>query len=216
MAATLSEGFLLLALDDRRGSFGRLVDYGLAGTALRELAEVGRIAIDDYGFSVTDTQPTEDEALDSVLATVAVTDQGHALQYWVRELGQRAPIRPMLLERLVSTGILCREGVSRRARYPAQNTGPEAETIQRLRAVLLDGAVPDASSTTLIGMLRTCLLMGAVLAWGERRRARGRIQELALADPIAGAAERAVTADEMVRARFADPQALRGRYSRSR
>jgi golgi phosphoprotein 3 len=207
---TLSEEFLLLALDSKRGVARMLVDYGLAGAVLRELTEAQRIRIEGCRFSVRDDRPTGDAALDGVLATLAHTDRCRALRYWVRELAQEGTIRPLILERLADAGVACRDerapfGATRGGRGARGCAGPAADVVQRIRAVLLDEASADAPTVTLIGMLEACLLMGTVLTRGEHRRAKRRILELVESDPIARAADAVVAGGEVVRSGAPEP-----------
>jgi golgi phosphoprotein 3 len=207
---TLSEDFFSLALASRRGAPCRLVDYALAATALRELAECGRIRIDGCRFAVLDDRPTGDAALDGALSALAHTDRCCSLRYWVRELGQAAAIRPALHARLEDPGAVCREAqgpswASRRACASPSDTGPRAEAVKRLRAVLLDGAAADASTVTLVGMLKACRLVGTVLTRGDQRRAKHRIHELVESDPISRAAEAVVADVEVVKSEHLRP-----------
>lgn len=208
---TPSEEFLLLALEGKRGVPCPLVDYGLAGLALRELAERGRIRIDGCRFAVVSERSTGDEALDGALSAFAHTEWCHALRYWVRELGQAATARPALLARLTDAGAMRGDEHApgwppRRSSGSRHGAGPHAEATARVRAVLLDGAAADAPTTTLIGMLAACRLLGGVLTRGEQRRAKRRIRELTESDPISRAAAAVVADVEIVKRGAPEPR----------
>lgn len=196
MALSLAEEFLLLALDDEKGSFATWTDYGVAGAILVDLLDRSRLHIEDRKVVPLASGGTDDEVLDRALSVVSGSAKPRPVMHWAAALASQCEARPALIARLVSAGLLREEQhrflrVFPYSRYPSADTGPEAEIVARLRAVLLDGASPDARSAALISLLKSCYLLGAIATGAEQKAAKRRIHELSQADaggPAVGSA----------------------------
>lgn len=110
----LAEELLLLAHDPARGRplhHARYLRWGLAGAALAELEQAGRIAEERGGrIAVVNPLPPGDPVLDGALAALpapAKQRRGVAAQRWVRHSGR--PVQELCLRRLVERGALRRE-----------------------------------------------------------------------------------------------------------
>jgi len=93
---TLPEELLLLALEPARGRFlnnARYLRYGLAGAALADKEEAGRITVGGGDrITVTHPLPLGDPVLDGALAALPGPDKrgrGIKAERWVRRAGAR-------------------------------------------------------------------------------------------------------------------------------
>lgn len=200
---TLAEEYLLLALDDDKGSFAAWVGHGLAGAMLVDLIDRGRLALEGKTVTVVETAATGDDALDQALALLAAAHRPQTLATWVLQLAARGEFRQALTDRLVGAGVLRREEhrflrIFPYSRYPEQQHGPEGEIIARLRSVLLAGAEMDVRAAALIALLDSSFLLRAVVDDAERNSARERIAEArdraVVGDAIAAALDECASA----------------------
>jgi len=194
----LAEEFLLLSLDDEKGSLGGWVDYGLAAAVLIELGQQGRIGVDDGHVVVRGGDPTGDEVLDRAMRVIAGSRKPRTVLDWATHFGTEGEAKRALLQRLVAAGILREEQrrflrVFPYKRYPTEQPGPEHEVVERVRAVLLSSAAPDPPTRALIGLLRTCQVMGSVLDDDEHETVNQRLAEVCELDPTADGLVAAVT-----------------------
>ena len=204
---TLSEQLLLLGLDDEKGgvsfSASMALPYGLAGATLMELILRGRLTTEDGKLVVTDPSPTGDDLLDEATAVIGSANRPRDAKHWVSNLNGKLKRHERRLEdRLVSRGVLRRD--ERKLlwlipdnRYPTVDPGPEADVRQRIRAVLLQDAEPDARTAVLISLAKACEVLDPLLASDERRAAKQRIKEITEGEVLGRAVGDAV-ADQTV------------------
>lgn len=180
-ALTLAEEIVLLALDDESGRpvgrAGMAPDRALAGALLMELALAGRVDTDQDRLWVVDTTPMGDAALDAALARLAAPGAPGDARGAIPLLARDAPAaRGSILGRLVQRGILRR--VEDRLlwllpdrRYPKPAGRAEVtEARARLRALLLEEAIPSPHDALLLGLVRAAGLLPLILTAEELSR----------------------------------------------
>jgi len=178
---SLAEEIVLLSLDDATGRpvgrTGMAPDLALAGALLMDLALAGRIDTDGDRVLLLDPTPTGDAVADACLARLAAPgapiDARGLLPLLARDAAQA---RTVLLARLVSSGVLKRvDGrvlfVFADRRFPkAPGRAEAADARARLRATLLDEAIPDPRDALLLGLARAAGLLPLVLSAEELAR----------------------------------------------
>lgn len=198
MPVTLPEEVLLLALDDVGGSVraGRpALDFGLAGGQLLELALAGRIDVVDKKVAVLNQTQLGDPDLDRVLWHIASSRRGRKPQDWVRVLHKR--VRTTYLSRLTARGLVRQErrrvlGLFPTTRYPAIDSAVEAETVTRLRSVLVDGAEPDPRTAALVSLLLATDMVKKLFPYADRGAVKRRAKEISEGEWAGAAVRQAV------------------------
>jgi len=157
------EDLLLLLLDDKTGTIageGTLY-YPLGGAVLVELALRGEVQPDDsrtlfngIRIAAVKGELPSDPLLRQAYEKVASKPRG--VQELVIEIG--TPLRGEVLDRLVQRGFIRKEsrrvlGLFNTTRMPAQRPDYEAELLERVRAVLVDGVEPDPRTAALVALL---------------------------------------------------------------
>ncbi|MFG2828811.1 GPP34 family phosphoprotein [Streptomyces sp. NPDC048434] len=202
---TLPEELLLLALDPVRGrslNHTKYLRYGLAGAALADLEEAGRIAVEGRDrITVTNPLPLGDPVLDGALAALpdpAKQRSGVKAQRWVRGAGR--PVQELCLRRLEERGALRRE--TRRAlglfpyeRFPAGAVDLIGPARDRFAAALGAG-FPDRRSRLIAALASATDLDRKLLLSREYRPVRREMKRLAREIWTAHAVQRAVRRDK--------------------
>jgi len=157
------EDLLLLLLDDETGAIageGTLY-YTLGGAVLVELALRGEVAPDDsrtmfngIRIGAVKGELPSDPLLREAYEKVAKKSRG--VQELLIDIG--SSLRGEVLDRLVERGFIRREtkkvlGIFPTTRMPAQRPEYEAQLLERVRSVLVDGAEPDARTGALAALL---------------------------------------------------------------
>ena len=157
------EDLLLLLLDDTTGTIageGTLY-YTLGGAVLVELALRGAVAPDEsrtlfngIRIGAVKGELPSDPLLREAYEKVAKKPRG--VQELLIDIG--SSLRGEVLDRLVERGFIRREkkkvlGVFPTTRMPAQRPEYEAQLLERVRSVLVDGAEPDARTGALAALL---------------------------------------------------------------
>lgn len=177
-ALTLAEEITLLSLDDETGRpvgrSGMAPDRALAGALLMQLALAGRVDTDRDQLILVDATPTGDVALDGALARLAAPDAPKDARGAIPLLARdAAEARGVILDRLVARGILRR--LDQRVlwilpdrRYPKTEGRAEVtEARARLRALLLQGEIPDPHDALLLGLARAAGLLPLIFSAAE-------------------------------------------------
>lgn len=187
----IAEDLLLLLLDDERGSLLTdpiNVDAGLAGAVLLELAQRGRVKVDEapgdpatHVVHVSDDSPTGDDLLDGALRLVGERDR--TATGVVEDLA--VGLRRKVLDRLAARGILTHEegrllGIFPRHRWPAHDDRHEMALRAGLRDSLVQGASPTERVAALIALLDAIGAEHRVLPFPgvSNRKLRARAAEL--------------------------------------
>jgi hypothetical protein len=157
------EDLLLLLLDDTSGTIageGTLY-YTLGGAVLVELALRGEVAPDDsrtmfngIRIGAVKGELPSDPLLREAYEKVAKKPRG--VQELLIDIG--SSLRGEVLDRLVERGFIRREkkkvlGIFPTTRMPAQRPEYEAQLLESVRSVLVDGAEPDARTGALAALL---------------------------------------------------------------
>lgn len=201
-----AEEIMLLMLDDDGKFVGvpdRLVRYGLAGGVLMDLALENRIDTDVDKLVLMDSNPLEDNLLDSVLADIAESSETHGARYWIEHVVDRADdIRETAIERLVERGILKKEEgqflwVFRARRYPVIDGTAEREVKLRIMEVLFSDKIPSPRDVVIINLAHACNLFKEILSARELAQAADRIDQVRKLDLIGQAMSRAISDIEM-------------------
>ncbi|WP_052402003.1 GOLPH3/VPS74 family protein [Muricoccus aerilatus] len=188
-AVSIPEEVLLLCLDDETGRPVDLpaaaMDLSLAGAVLMELALAGRLDSDLDRVFVANPAPLGDALLDPVLARIAARPTPQDSGQWMAELaGGAAALRTALLNRLVARGALRRVEARRLLflrdiRHPKADRAHSEAARARLRAVLLEGDIPEARDSLMVGLCRATGLVALLLSDEEAARAAPRIAAVA-------------------------------------
>ncbi|MFE1482572.1 GPP34 family phosphoprotein [Streptomyces fimicarius] len=159
------EDLTLLMMDDKSGAIageGTLY-YTLGGAVLVELGLGGHIAADenDQGLNgvkvhAVSSRTPSDPLLRAAQAKVGERVRG--VQTLLIEIGTGVVKRETVLDRLVERGMLRQEtkktlGLFRTTSTTVADTGYKKALVEKVRAVLIDGAEPDDRTAALTGML---------------------------------------------------------------
>jgi len=182
---TLPEELLLLVLDDDSGALlpvpQRTLDSALAGAALMELALQDRIDSDLENLWVTDSSPTGEPWLDSLLAEVSSVEGPVRSEQWIHRIStESGSLQEEVLQRLVDRRILKREErrilwMFESRRYPKIDGVEEREVKLRIMGVLFSEEIPDPRDVALISLVDACRLFEELLNPKELQRVRERI-----------------------------------------
>ncbi|WP_069386016.1 GOLPH3/VPS74 family protein [Cellulosimicrobium cellulans] len=153
----LVEDLMLLLLDDATGTIkgeGTL-HWTLGGAVLMDLALRGRVETDrERTVHAVPGPPLGDPLLGDAFERVA--KRPRYVGTVLAEIGP--PLRARVLDRLVERGLVRRErskllGFIPTTRMPPQDLAHEAALLERVRAVLEDGEMPDARTAALVAIL---------------------------------------------------------------
>ncbi|MFF0473758.1 GPP34 family phosphoprotein [Streptomyces sp. NPDC004284] len=162
MAITLAEEITLLSLDDESGAPRERPSaaWAVAGSILLDLALAGRVAVEAGRLRVADRTPTEvpllDERLRQIAEWTARKSSAPEVTEWLTR--DRGKALEAAIESLCARGLVREErhrvlGVLPVTLHPEADGAAERELGDRLRAVVLDGAEPDARTTGLIALI---------------------------------------------------------------
>jgi len=188
MEWTLVEGFLLLALDNRKGAF--LIDsialnHGLAGAVLMKLIILKRIRIEHRRVYVVDTSDTGSPLLNSMLDILAQSKKQRKVKQWVTRLAARLKKKKqMVIDRLVEEGVLKKQrtkilGFIPHTVYPTADTTREDALRSNMMAIIQGERQVDPKSLMLLSLLEATKLTRVLFSHRKHyRQARKRIREL--------------------------------------
>jgi len=195
---SIAEDLFLLALDEQKGivATSGVLQYGLVGAVLADLALANRLDLGDKKVVVLDTAPVNDPVLDAALAAIAKSPRNRRLVYWMDALNGKR-YRWQIPEGLVSKGVLRKEkkrflGIVPYDAYPSQSSLARYQVKHRLRAVLLAGEAPQLRDLVLLRLIEACWLMNRVFTGDERKLAARRLKEMSKKDAIGKAVARAI------------------------
>jgi len=188
MKLTLSEQLLLLALKDEKGTVvskaSMALDFGLAGALLLEMTVDERIDIQDGKLVIQNTTPSGDPLHDEVLAVLtAKGGELRPMKYWVPRLASKMrKLRHEIADRLVLSGILCREkkrilGIFPSVRYPTANPLPELEVREQLKRTVLAGTSPSMETRMILNLVKACDLSDEVFGKDKRKQVKEQFKE---------------------------------------
>lgn len=202
----IAEDLLLLLLDDDSGKLNHAsyLDTGIGGALLVELALGEHVeVVKGSGMWArakvhpTSSAPPQDPVLVEALQLVA--EKERTAQDLVGRLGKKR--REPLLARLGADGILRREegkvlGLFPSTRWPAVDSGHEADVRRKLGDALVHGVQPDERTAALVALLSSLDLAQKVVDTGglSGREVRKRAKEIADGDWAAKAVRDAIAA----------------------
>jgi hypothetical protein len=133
-----------------------VLDTGLAGAVLGELALTGRVHVDDdTNVLVRDQRPYGERVSDAALAEILKQREAHPVRAWVEYLRDHA--RTMVAPRLVHSGLVervqSRSMLKQVVRYPATDPLKAASAEARLRYMLDHPGNLDVQTATLAGLV---------------------------------------------------------------
>ncbi|MCY1141211.1 GPP34 family phosphoprotein [Actinoplanes sp. Pm04-4] len=150
------EDLMLLLLDDETGvpAAAGTLNYTLGGAVLVELALLGRVETDGNKVYAVGDGPLPDPLLQEAYDKVAEKPRG--AQTLLITIGSY--LYQPVIDRLLERGLIRREkkrvlGIIPMTRLPAADHEHEAGLRAGIRAVLIDGAEPDARTAALIALL---------------------------------------------------------------
>jgi len=198
----IAEMLLLTALDDKGrvpvGS-GALVQVGLTGALLADLAIDGGVAVADDGtVRAGDTRPG-DELLADVYDAVREHLQGRNVRHVIGGLSHHiGGSFDRVAGRLVHAGVLGRDRRSLRpARYPVFGTAARQAVMDQIRAAAAGEGPVSPQVAVVLALIGPCRLLERVAPDpGTRGEARRRIDRVTAQTPLAPGATRIV--DELI------------------
>lgn len=207
----LHHELLLLALHDRKGTvaFGRMLHVGMAGAAFAELTFEGRVTIRTelrgrrkarQRVEVVSARRVGEEILDAALERLASARRPQSPSKAISRVAHIKRFHGRVAQELARKGVVraTEEDVLlffRRKVYPTLDPGPERALVERIRAALEGGEVPDDRTALLIGIARPT---GTLRALYDRRELRALKSRIEAVSEMAGTSGEAV--DEAVRA----------------
>ncbi len=198
-----AEEILLMALDEQSGRLHplpeRALEFALAGAALADLVQLGRLGADTATLEIKNRAPTGDPVLDVALAALGKDDPQPSIQKALARVALQAePIKKLLFTELTSKGILKQRDenylwVLHERRYPTVDDREEREVRARIREIVLTpGLAPDARDVVLIGLMDACDLDSFVFTPEELTRHAERIRAICQQNAIVHALARAI------------------------
>jgi hypothetical protein len=189
---TLPEQFLLLALDDKKGTthygYGAvtLTRYGLVGAAIIELVLREKVEIRNGKLALMNNSYTGDKFLDEVIDGLKSSKKNMRAQHWMTFMGNEETIR-FTAESLVNKGILTVKkqkylGLFNITNYPRRNSAEKLGLIGKIRGVVLYNNKPETKLAALIGLINKCGLTKQILSKEERIKAKSRIKKIKIVD----------------------------------
>ncbi|GMA39876.1 GOLPH3/VPS74 family protein [Mobilicoccus caccae] len=151
----------------------------VAGAALADLAERGRLDCPGRTVKVLDATPTWHPVLDDLLGRISATRRGRTPWRWVFDSAR--PTTQAEREYLVSTGTLGSEedvvlGMLPRRRHPVIDTAAQQSVVDRVRDVVLAADASAAADATDADTRMLVSLLGT--AYHSRRTAAALFPEL--------------------------------------
>ncbi|MCB9848920.1 MAG: GPP34 family phosphoprotein [Phycisphaeraceae bacterium] len=198
------EAVLLLALRDETGeTLAGWWPYALGGACLAELLERGRVSIDQGRKSfvnVTNPAATRDAALDECLALIRDAKRRAQAPAWITRFGNRRTLRHTVARALCARGVLAEDEARvllffRKKVYPEINPNPERDLLRRLNDIALNSARRDDPwATRLVAIAQAGELLKRAMDKRDFKSARGRLDAMMEADPVAAFTHKAVEA----------------------
>jgi hypothetical protein len=197
---TLADELTLLAYDDNGSARvgAPVLDYGLAGAVLIELALADRIGMTNERVRVIDATPLGVDLLDKALARIASEDKPQTPKHWVSVLS--TDVRDHVLDGLAAAGVLRRETdkvlwVFPRTRYLPADGSPvpvETEIRQRLVVAITEEGPVLARTAAVVCLLRAIKYDDQIFADLPKDRVTTRLAGISNGDWAAEATKQAI------------------------
>ncbi len=203
---TLKEKFLLLCYQPKSGKPYSATYYyfGYIGSALLELAELGKIKTEGKMLKLVDSKPTGDQALDLMIEYMAKAGKEKKTAYWMRkftELGIKRKIRLMILEQLVHKRILSEKDarallIFKYKKYPARESRTRNELIRSVKSLVLRNRESDKDVKLLAVLIGATRMTGRFFEKEDRKQARRKIKIMMKDSKVAGIVNETVASVE--------------------
>ena len=187
MELNLVDKFILLALDDDKGTFARepfALTYGLAGAILLELSFKEYISIVDKKVVLRSHKRIGDPFLDTCLENLAKSKRNKSLSYWIQSFGNKErSLKKEILDKLIRKGILSKREekflwVFNNDKFPTVNSKPENALRKRLFEILEQHSKPEVDELMLISLIDTCKLNRFVYGKERAKKIKDRIKDV--------------------------------------
>lgn len=184
-ARPLADEFFLVGHDQYTGKAqvsDAVLDTGLAGAMLGELALSGRLLIsEEMLVTVQDARPTGDRMTDTTVSEIVKQRDVYAVRQWVEYLRDHA--RELVGQRLVEAGLVdqvrSRGMLKQTVRFPARDPLKAAAPEARLR-FMLDRPSDLDEPTALLASLVDAAGLEYVLGVGSNRRIRDELAQMTM------------------------------------
>ncbi len=189
MNYNLTEKFILLALDPKKGKF--LIDtmslnYGIAGAILLELSELNKISVINKRLVLSDKKLSGNFVIDESIKLINSSGKNRKTKYWVYKLGNKvSKFKKSILKDLNTKRIIKIEkktyvwGLFKVYRYPFITVGAIEDTKSKLKGIVLKNEKPDIDNLLLLSLMNSCKLTRVLFTDKKQHRiARKKIKEL--------------------------------------
>ena len=187
MELNLVDKFLLLALDDDKGTFISepfAMTYGLAGAILLELSLLERISIENKKVVLKSSKRIGDSLLNTYLELITNSKKNRSLMHWVQTFGNKErAIKKEILDKLILKGVLTKREkkflwVFNNDKFPTVNSKPENTLRKRLYEIIEHGKTPTADDLMLISLIDTCRMNRSVYGKERAKKSKDAIKNL--------------------------------------
>lgn len=188
---TLPEQFLLLALDDKKGTIrngaAKLTQHGLVGAAILELALREKVEISNGKLALVNNSYTGDKFLDKVIDNLKNAKTNMKVKEWIILIGVIEDTISFTAEGLVNKRKLMAKkrkifGLFSITDYSGLNSGAKLGIIGKIRGVVLYNNKPETKLAALIGLVNKCGLNNQIFSKEERIKAKSKIKKIKIVD----------------------------------
>ena len=187
MTLNLIDELLLLALDDKKGTFisdSFSFAYGISGAIMLELILENRIEVCNQKVCVKDKTTTGEKILDDYLELIIQSKKERALKEWIQIFGEKAGrIIKETIEKLIEKGILTKKKekflwVFSINNYPARNSELENMLRDRLHDIIMNEQKPKLKEIMLLSLIDSCDLSREVFGKEKSVTYKGKIKAI--------------------------------------
>jgi len=203
MQLSLTEQFILIALNDEKGRFvsdTTYLDNGLAGATLLELGLLNKIDWTDNIVKVKNDESLGIPILDQSIGAIK-KEKPSSIGHWIGVLNANAgDIKHVTLQTLREKGIIEKEEgkvlwIFSFNKYPTKNDQPENKLRARLKDIVMGVRTAEEKDLMLLGLIEVCQLIDEAFrekdvrkrakAWYKKQESDSKVTK-ALASTIQG------------------------------
>ncbi len=199
----LHEEIVLLALEDRKGTFQWSMPAPVLGGAIfADLLVNERVEIPDTDekdplIDVVDDEPLGNPVLDEALERMATAKRRARLTHWVSRFGNKRGVPHEIARELCRRGILREDEQSvlfffRRRIFPEVNPVPERRLKARLEKAIFGEGTVDEKTAVLIALANTADVLKHAFESQRLKRRKKRIERITEEQPVGKAAKQLV------------------------
>jgi hypothetical protein len=203
---TLKEKFLLLCYQPESGNPYPATYYyfGYIGSALLELANMGKIKTEGKLLKLVDSKATGDHALDYLIEIMAKAGREKKTAYWIRKFSEyviKRKLRLLILQELMSKRILFEKDarallIFKYKKYPARETRTRNELIRSVQNLVLRNKESDKDAMMLAVLIGATRITGRFFEKKDRKQARQKIKILIKENKVASIVNETVASVE--------------------